>query len=146
MDPSAQEETSFHPFLSLDLFPERGNEDKSFLVKGERPRGEGDATGGATSELSVSESASESLHLTFLSLPFFYSLFPLLAFSFFPSWLSLTFIMLIQRMLSTLQVYCGTSILAAKERCSRPRLSLWMYTPSIRYCRLTCSFQYESPP
>ena len=86
----------------------------------------------------------------------FPTLFPLVLFP-------LAFIMLIQRMLSTLQVYCEPSpFFEANERShtpplslslslslslarSRSELSLWMYTSSIKYHRLTCSFQYEKP-
>ena len=35
--------------------------------------------------------------------------------------------------------------LARSPSRSRSELSLWMYTSSIRYRRLTCSFQYEKP-
>lgn len=128
------------------VFSERGNEDKSFLVKGKALRGRRGVVE-ATGELLLSTANprrevpllfSPSL-LPFLPLsvstPAFFStvlFYPLLCWSIGCSLL--------------LYKYIATSSGGGGEEhpCSRSILSLWTYTSSIRYHRLVCSFQYES--
>lgn len=148
LNPSFQKKHLLFPSpFPWSVFSERGNEDKSFLVKGKALRGRRGVVE-ATGELLLSAANPRR------ELPLLLSYSPFLPLSvstppFFSMALLLPLIMLIHRMFSTtLQVYCDffRGRKEGKHPCSRSILPLWTYTSSIRYLSAHFNTMWRQPP
>lgn len=151
LNPSFQKKHLLFPSpFPWSVFSERGNEDKSFLVKGKalrEKRGRGSnrwtppirgKSSARASSPPLSSSPTHPFSHSLVSTPPFFSMA-----------LLLPLIMLIHRMFSTtLQVYCDffRGRKEGKHPCSRSILPLWTYTSSIRYLSAHFNTMWRQPP
>lgn len=151
LNPSFQKKHLLFPSpFPWSVFSERGNEDKSFLVKGKALRGKE----GSWKQPVNSSYPRQILGESFLSSSLLLSYSPFLPLSvstppFFSMALLLPLIMLIHRMFSTtLQVYCDffRGRKEGKHPCSRSILPLWTYMSSIRYLSAHFNTMWRQPP